>query len=164
MACAAVHEPELLVLDEPFSGLDPQNAEALLTVMTALAAGGTTLVLSSHQMWQLERICNAYCIIAAGEVRASGTLDDLRAAFPTRIVRISPNVPELRQLFSVKEARELPSEDGALVYAMPAQTDFGALLREAVAAAPVTAFERVEPSLTDIYLRAIDGGATTVAA
>jgi len=157
MACAAVHEPQLLVLDEPFSGLDPQNAEAMLAVMTSLSAAGATLVLSSHQMWQLERICTAYCIIASGEVRAAGTLDDLRAGFPTRTVRVSPALPELRRLFSAKDARELPSEDGALVYAVPAQTDFGALLREAVAVAPVTAFERVEPSLTDIYLRAIDG-------
>src|SRR5579872_5542050 len=58
VACAAVHEPQLLILDEPFSGLDPVNAQTVYGQLERLRARGVTLVLSSHQMWQLETLCD----------------------------------------------------------------------------------------------------------
>jgi ABC-2 type transport system ATP-binding protein len=147
VACAAVHEPKLLVLDEPFSGLDPINADVLLAALNDLKKNGTTLVLSSHQMWQLEDLCDAFCIIANGENRASGTLADLRSAWPTRMVRVEPMSDAVQRLIS-----QVP---GATHGAVPAGTDFAALLKSLVDVAPVTSFEAVEPSLQDIYLRAI---------
>ena len=156
VACAALHEPELLILDEPFSGLDPHNAEALLTAMQTLRRRGTTLVLSSHQMWQIERICSEFCVIAGGEVRARGTLGELRKAFPTRTVRVAPDTPEIRAVFRQAGAAEQSSEQDEIAYAVAADADFGALLRDVVAAGPVTSFERAEPSLSDIYVRALD--------
>jgi ABC-2 type transport system ATP-binding protein len=160
MACASIHGPELLILDEPFSGLDPLNAEALLASMQVLREAGTTLVLSSHQMWQIERICSEFCVIAAGEVRVRGTLNELRKAFPTRTVRVSPDTPEIRAVFRRAGADETPSDEDELAYAVAADADFGALLREVVAAGPVTTFERAEPSLSDIYVRAIGDPST----
>ncbi|MBV9103079.1 MAG: ATP-binding cassette domain-containing protein [Candidatus Eremiobacteraeota bacterium] len=157
MACAAVHDPELLILDEPFSGLDPINAEALLDAMKGLVASGTTLLLSTHQMWQIERICSEFCIIAEGRVRAQGTLVQLRGAFPTRTVRVVPDTPAIRAVFDAAGALLQPSENDGVLYSLPADADFGALLRGAVAAGPVTTFERAEPSLTEIYLHALDG-------
>ena len=159
LACAVVHEPELLVLDEPFSGLDPVNAETMLACLRELAARGTTLVLSSHQMFQIEHACRAFCIVAAGAVRANGTLAELRATFPTRTLRVSPDVPAIRAVFASAGAGE-PSFDedaGELLYELPRETDFGALLRAAVAAGPLQTFERREPTLSAIYLRAIGG-------
>ena len=159
LACAVVHEPELLVLDEPFSGLDPVNAETMLACLRELAARGTTLVLSSHQMFQIEHACRAFCIVAAGTVRANGTLAELRATFPTRTLRVSPDVPAIRPVFASAGAGE-PSFDedaGELLYELPRETDFGALLRAAVAAGPLQTFERREPTLSAIYLRAIGG-------
>jgi ABC-2 type transport system ATP-binding protein len=161
LACAVVHEPELLVLDEPFSGLDPVNAETMLACLRELAARGTTLVLSSHQMFQIEHACRAFCIVAAGAVRASGTLAELRAAFPSRTLRVSPDVPAVRAVFAGAGAGEpaFDADAGELLYEFPRETDFGALLRAAVAAGPLQTFERREPTLSAIYLRAI-GGAT----
>jgi len=155
MACASLHDPELLILDEPFSGLDPLNAEALLRAMQALRERGTTLVLSSHQMWQIERICTEFCVVAGGEVRARGTLPELRRAFPTRTVRVSPDTPEIRAVFRRAGAAEQSADDEALAYAVSADADFSALLREVVAAGPVTTFDRAEPSLSEIYVRAV---------
>jgi ABC-2 type transport system ATP-binding protein len=159
IACAALHEPELLVLDEPFSGLDPVNAETLLGALRELEAAGTTLILSSHQMWQVEDLCERFCIIADGIVRADGTLAELRAAWPTRVIEIEPPAPALRAVLDrVPGARALPAgERPVLAYEVPAQANAAAVLRALVAAGDVTRFERVEPRLGDIYLRAIGG-------
>lgn len=156
LASAVLHEPELLVLDEPFSGLDPMNAETMLACIRALADGGTTLVLSSHQLYAIESVCRSFCIVGAGEVRASGTLAQLRQAFATRSVRVRPGTPEIRAVFARAGAPEpSPGDLGELVYELPASTDFGALLRAAVAAGPVESFERHEPTLGAIYLDAL---------
>jgi ABC-2 type transport system ATP-binding protein len=156
LASAAVHEPELLVLDEPFSGLDPVNAEIMLASIRALAENGTTLVLSSHQMFQIENACSAFCIIGAGEVRAAGTLAQLRENFPTRTIVVDPDLPEIRSLFARIGATQSSAHAslGALAYQVPAATDFAALLRSAADVGPVQSFERREPSLGDIYVRA----------
>jgi ABC-2 type transport system ATP-binding protein len=157
VACAAVHAPQLLVLDEPFAGLDPVNADVLLSLLNELRDGGTTLVLSSHQMWQLETLCSHFCIIADGANRAEGSLVELRAAWPTRVVRIAPSSPSVRSLLdAVPGARALLPLDGALDYQVPATTDFAGLLRSLVTVAPVTKFEALEPTLREIYLRAIE--------
>jgi ABC-2 type transport system ATP-binding protein len=161
LACAVVHDPELLILDEPFSGLDPVNADIMLDCLRRLAARGTTLLLSSHQMWQIENLCREFCIVAAGQVRRHGTLEQLRRAFPTRTLRLVPDLPEIRAVFAAAGAGEPAAEDGALTYVLPSTTDFGALLRAAVNAGPVSDFERREPSLNEIYLDAIAGPIAT---
>jgi ABC-2 type transport system ATP-binding protein len=156
VACAAVHDPELLILDEPFSGLDPVNAEILLRTLTELKKRGTTLVLSSHQMWLLEQICDAFCIITGGENRASGTLSELRAAWPTRVIKVEPPTPALRGILDrVPHARAIEG-NGALYYEVPVGTPYPQLLRELVAADAVTRFDALEPSLQEIYLQTIE--------
>ena len=161
VACAAVHDPELLVLDEPFSGLDPVNAEVLLNTLNALKAKGTSLVLSSHQMWQLERVCDRFCTITQGENRSSGTLAELRAAWPTRVIKVQPHVQELIDLLErVPSARRLDSENDALLYEVPAATELHALVRDLVQAAPLTRFDAMEPTLQEIYVKTITDGLT----
>jgi len=161
VACAALHEPELLVLDEPFSGLDPVNAETLLEVLRMLKDAGTTLILSSHQMWQIEDLCESFCVIAGGTVRAAGTIGELRSAWPTRIIEVEPVADPLRRVLDTTlGARRLPEADRpVLAYEIPADADTASLLRRLVAAGDVTRFERVDPSLRDIYLRAIGAAA-----
>ena len=161
IACAALHEPALLVLDEPFSGLDPVNADVLLACLRELQRGGTSLILSSHQMWQIEDLCEQFCIIAQGAVCAAGTLDELRASWPTRVVEVEPATPALRSMLdAVPGAHALPAaSDATLAYELPASTDAAALLRALVAAGPVTRFARLEPRLHDVYLRAIGAAA-----
>lgn len=157
VACAAVHDPELLVLDEPFSGLDPVNAEVLLTTLNGLKARGTTLVLSSHQMWQLEQICDAFCIITEGENRASGTLAQLRSNFPTRVIKVEPASVAVKNVMeSMTHGRALPGANGALYYEVPVGTALPDLLRRLVDAEAITRFESIEPSLHDIYIRTIE--------
>ena len=156
VACAAVHDPDLLILDEPFSGLDPVNADVLLQTLAEMKQRGTTLVLSSHQMWQLELLCDAFCIITAGENRASGTLAQLRAAWPTRIIKVEPPTDAVRQVLGrLPGSRALPSENGALYYEVPAGTALPPVLRDLVNVEAVTRFESIEPSLHEIYIHTI---------
>jgi ABC-2 type transport system ATP-binding protein len=165
LACAVLHEPELLVLDEPFSGLDPVNAETMLACIERLAASGTTLILSSHQMFQIEHVCREFCIVAGGVVRANGTLAALRDGFPSRTLRVAPDLPAIRAVFAAAGAGEpTRGDDGDLAYEFPRGTDFGALLRAAVAAGPLETFERREPTLGAIYLRALGAEADAPAA
>lgn len=156
VACAAVHEPELLVLDEPFSGLDPVNAEMLFTMLRAQQASGTTLVLSSHQMWQLEELCTEFCIISEGENRAGGSLAQLRAEFPTRVLRVEPASDSVRSVLdALPNARRLGIQNGAVDYEITLAAPLPDILRRLVSAEAITRFESIEPSLQDIYLRAI---------
>ncbi|MFN2448169.1 MAG: ABC transporter ATP-binding protein [Candidatus Baltobacteraceae bacterium] len=156
IACAAVHDPELLILDEPFSGLDPVNADMLLETLAALKAHGTTLVLSSHQMWQLEGLCDTFCIITGGENRTGGTLAQLRAQWPTRIIKVEPSSASVRSVLqAIPGARAIASEGGAALYEVPAATVLGPLLRRLVQTEAMTRFEAIEPALHDIYIRAI---------
>jgi ABC-2 type transport system ATP-binding protein len=160
IACAAVHNPELLVLDEPFTGLDPVNADMLLETLRDLKRAGTTLVLSSHQMWQLEQLCDRFCIITGGENRASGTLAQLRATWTTRVIGIEPATAAARAILDgIAGARALPGDGGTLLYEIPSQAGLPNILRELVAVEAVTRFEAIEPSLHDIYVRTIAGAA-----
>jgi len=158
IACAAVHEPTLLVLDEPFSGLDPVNADILFATFAEMSRRGTTLVLSSHQMWQLEQLCDMFCIITAGENRLMGSLDQLRAAWPTRVLRVEPASDAVTSVLdAVPNARRIGSEKRAVDYEIPAATSLPDTLRALVAAESITRFEAIEPSLHDIYIDAIAG-------
>ncbi len=158
VACAAVHDPELLILDEPFSGLDPVNADVLLQTLDELKRRGTALVLSSHQMWQLEQLCDKFCIITAGENRASGTLAQLRAAWPTRVIKVEPSSQAVQRVLErVPSARALPGQNGACYWEVPAATPLPELLRDLVNADGITRFESIEPSLHEIYIHTIEG-------
>jgi len=157
LVAAIVHAPELLVLDEPFAGLDPVNAEIILEAIRLLAERGTTLVLSSHQMFQIENACHKFCIIGGGTVCAEGTLAELRGAFPTRHVHIEPDTPAVREVLARFGAAG-PSRNGAgPVYELAAATDFGALLREVVAAERIETFDKREPTLGEVYMRSLEG-------
>lgn len=78
LACALIHAPRLLVLDEPLEAVDPVSAQVIRTILTAYVDGGGTVVLSSHVMELVEGLCSHVAIIAEGELKADGTLDEVR--------------------------------------------------------------------------------------
>jgi ABC-2 type transport system ATP-binding protein len=160
VACSAVHEPELLILDEPFSGLDPVNADMLFVTLLDLKKRGATLVLSSHQMWQLEELCSSFCIIVNGENRASGTLSELRAGWPTRVIRVAPPTSAASAVLDrIPGGHCVAHADGVVDYEVPAATALPPILRDLVGAEAITRFEAIEPSLHDIYIHTIESGA-----
>lgn len=79
LACALVHAPRLLVLDEPFEAVDPVSAATIRELLQRFVDGGGTVVLSSHVMELVERLCDSVAVVAGGQVRAAGPLDEVRA-------------------------------------------------------------------------------------
>lgn len=79
LACAMIHGPRILVLDEPFEAVDPVSATTIRDILRSFAAGGGTVVLSSHVMMLVEQLCDRLAIIAEGRVLVGGSVDDVRA-------------------------------------------------------------------------------------
>ena len=151
---AVVHEPPLLVLDEPFSGFDPINVEVVKRSIRDFVARGTTVLLSSHRMEQVEELCEDICIIDRSRAVMSGSLREIKAAWPDRFVRISqlPNTDFLR---AFPGASVLPGRNGYLDVKLPPEYRPADLARAAMSAGPIDHFEVVEPSLNQIYLAAV---------
>ena len=122
---ALVNEPELLVLDEPFSGLDPLAMGSMSEMLAEVAAAGTTVLFSSHQLDLVEDICEDVVIINAGRVVRAGDLAELRAEVPQRVVtiRLPRGAPDWSRSSAVEvvdqhEGKRLRAEQGADLAAM----------------------------------------------
>jgi len=148
---AIAHHPPLLVLDEPFAGLDPVNVEIFKSAIRKVRAEGTAILLSSHQMEQVEELCEDLCIIDRSSAVVQGNLADIKRNWPNRLVRIT-KMSDMGFLSGFPGVRLLPSEDGYAHLSVPQSLQPAELLRAAAAAGPLDHFELVEPSLNDIYL------------
>src|SRR6478736_7079851 len=154
IAAALVHDPEVLILDEPFSGLDPLAVDVVAGVLQERAARGASVLFSSHQLDVVERLCDDLVIIAGGTIRAAGSRDGLRAQ----------HAGSRYELVSAGDAGWLRTEPGVTVvdfeggYAL-FDTD-GAetaqrVLRTAVAHGDVASFAPKHPSLAQIFKEVI---------
>jgi ABC-2 type transport system ATP-binding protein len=154
IAAALVHDPQVLILDEPFSGLDPLAVDVVASVLQARAAQGAAVLFSSHQLDVVERLCDDLVIIAGGTIRAAGTREALRAQHAQRRF----------ELVSAGDAGWLRDEPGIEVrefdggYALfDADSDEAAqrVLRRAVDAGDVASFAPRHPSLAEIFKEVI---------
>lgn len=148
---AILHRPPLLILDEPFSGFDPINVEVVKDNVRDLAKGGTTVLLSSHRMEQVEELCEDICIIDRSSSVLSGNLRDIKRSWPDRFVRMT-RISDMSFLNAFAGADLHASSDGIADVKLPPSVDPAAVLKAAVAFGPIDHFEIVEPSLNDIYL------------
>ncbi len=148
--CAAlVHDPEVLVLDEPFSGLDPTAVEVMSGVLREKAAEGVPVIFSSHQLELVERLCDRIGIIADGRMVAVGTVEELRTR-DTGVV-LDVDGPPAGWADDVPGV-EVVSADGARTrLRLTDGVDDQDVLKAAVAAGPVHEFRRFRPPLTELY-------------
>ena len=150
VAAALVHDPEVLVLDEPFSGLDPLAVETVLAVLRERASAGAPVLFSSHQLELVERLCDDLVIIADGMIRAAGSRAELRASYaePRYAIEVAADAGWLRDQPGVT----LVDLDGPrAVFDLATGADDQEVLRAALARGPVRSFGPVQPSLTDIF-------------
>ena len=149
LAVALVHGPVLLVLDEPFAGLDPEAVESLSDVLREQAETGTAILFSSHQLELVERICDRVVVLEQGRVLAAGTLRELRERFPAQL-RVKVDAPP--DWCASLSGVELISDDadGVLLLVAPG-TDPQSILRAAQAAGPVEHFAFESAGLLDVY-------------
>jgi ABC-2 type transport system ATP-binding protein len=152
LAVALVHDPELLVLDEPFSGLDPLGAEALGQVLHELADGGVAIVFSSHQLDLVEDVCEDVAIIDHGRVVLTGDLDELRANARSRRLEVTVNgLPWAPEIDGV----HLVTDDGKPHYVVDTDADLASLLEAAAGAGKVDRFTFEPPRLSDLFREAV---------
>jgi ABC-2 type transport system ATP-binding protein len=161
LAAALIHDPDVLVLDEPFSGLDPVAVDVMSTVLRERADAGVPVIFSSHQLDLVERLCDRVGIVRAGRMEALGSIEELRTTDRPQWlldVAVEPG-GDVRALETWARSQPgvqvMPAEGrrGAVVVELP-DTARGAeqrLLAEAMALGPVREFSPVRPSLADLF-------------
>ena len=149
VAAALVHDPDVLIMDEPFSGLDPLAVDEVVAVIAEHAARGVPVLFSSHQLEVVERLCDDLVIIANGRVRAAGERETLREEYSGNrwALEISGDAGWVRGIPGV-EVAELAGTT-ALFDAEPDAAD--AVLRSAVERGSVLSFRPVRPTLGEIF-------------
>ena len=156
-AATVINDPELVILDEPFSGLDPVNQDMLREIITGMREEGRTVLFSTHGMHEAEQLCDFLVLINKGKVVVNGTLDEIRAGHESRTVSIELEgdgafVRTLPQVAAVKpdgRRMDVTLRDGA---------DPQDLLKALIERARVRAFEIKQPTLHEIFVRLVGGG------
>jgi ABC-2 type transport system ATP-binding protein len=145
-----VARPTLLILDEPFSGLDPVNADALRDAVLDLRRGGATVVFSTHDMTTAERLCDRIFMIFRGRKVLDGTLDDIQAEYGQDTIRLrtTGGAPVLAGLPGIESVNDHGNYQDVRIAGAPR-----AFLERLVAATDVQHFEISRPSLNDIFVR-----------
>jgi len=148
---AIIHQPPLIILDEPFSGLDPVNAAAVKDIMLEMRDRGSTIVLSTHRMEQVEKLCDSICLIDHGHNVLEGELRAIKQSYGKNTVHFEfsgpdnflshPSIDTINRFSSGVEAKLHPGADPQLI--LKAAVESGA---------QITRFELLEPSLNDIFI------------
>lgn len=154
LVAALLHNPELLILDEPFSGLDPVNVEILKREVLALRDAGTTIVFSSHRMEHVEELCQHIGILKGGRAVVSGDVPTIKERYAEPVLFIETDRPDVLQAFPVVRAIE-PHRDGHFVR-LDSFEDSDAVLGALVSnGAAVKTFMRQPVSLNDIFIKEV---------
>ena len=155
-----LHDPELVILDEPFSGLDPINAQALKDTVVELKARGKTVIFSTHIMDNAEKLCDAVCILANGRKVLDGAVSDVKAAHAGRTVAVAFDGAPSSAVDAVLRNRTLiasmDDQNRYLELELADGASSADLLQQLVTAgATLQRFERVQPSLHRIFLEKV---------
>jgi ABC-2 type transport system ATP-binding protein len=155
LAAALVHGPELLVLDEPFSGLDPVGVDVLAEVLAERARGGVPVIFSSHQLDLVERLCEAVAIINRGRLVATGAVAELRSSGRDHRYQIEVAGTTGDWAGGVPGTTVIERRNGRVVLQVERDGDEQRVLDAARAAGRVIHFSAVEPTLADLFRQAV---------
>ncbi|RVT49073.1 ABC transporter ATP-binding protein [Rheinheimera sediminis] len=153
-----MHKPDLLILDEPFSGLDPVNQEHVLSILTELKQGGTTVILSAHQMALIERLADQMLLLNKGKLVAQGSLSEVsRQLDPQQWFEVSfaqqPQTEALQLLSAIAATKLI--DDHKFQLTLAPGSSVSQLLQQLSSVAELTDFSRIQPSLHQLYLAAV---------
>ncbi len=153
LAAALVHDPEVLVLDEPFAGLDPVAVEVMSQILNEQAGKGVPVIFSSHQLDLVERLCHRVGIVHHGHMQACGTVDGLRAGAASHLLVQVPDAPAgwAAGIPGVTVVAESAGSAGRTVLELAREADDQIVLKTALATGPVREFTRRLPSLTELF-------------
>ncbi len=150
-----LHEPELIILDEPFSGLDPVNARMLRELILDLQQEGRTIIFSTHVLHQAEQICEHFFMINRGKKVLDATLKDIRAQFDPRTIQIRTNEDDYDPS-GCDGIREVSCQNGE--YELHIQNGYDPIevMRSLLSASPLQKIELRQPSLDDIFISIVE--------
>ncbi|AHF15707.1 ABC transporter ATP-binding protein [Niabella soli] len=152
-----LHKPKLIILDEPFSGLDPVNANLIKDEIFNLAQNGSTIIFSTHRMEQVEEICDHIVLVNKGQKILDGTVQGIKQEFKEQLYRITFTVPgavvEENNLFSVEQA----DSTGLIIQKQPEVSNNQVLSFLLSKGYPIDSFNEILPSLNDIFIRKVEG-------
>ncbi|SFK86370.1 ABC transporter ATP-binding protein [Geodermatophilus ruber] len=155
LAAALVGRPEVLILDEPFSGLDPVGVDALAEALLEQVRAGVPVVFSSHQLDLVERLCDSVGILARGRMVATGTVTELRQRESGRVLRVV--VPDAPQGWAstLSGVRVVSQQGGDTLLELDGGADEQAVLAAALRTGRVTHFAWREPTLVELFREAV---------
>ena len=147
---ALAHDPDIVILDEPFSGLDPVNAMLLKDVVKEQISKGKIVLFSSHQMSYIEEFCDSIAIINAGKVAISGDLHEIKRTYPRDKIVVSTQTPEkiMADLGDICTERE----DGTLLIQLASPDEKQSMMKRLVESYDIDEVKVFEPSLNDIFV------------
>ena len=150
LVTALAHNPDIVILDEPFSGLDPVNAMLLKDVVKEQIAKGKIVLFSSHQMSYIEEFCDSIAIINAGKVAISGDLHEIKRTYPRDKIVVSTQAPEKikADLGDICTERE----DGMLLIQLVSPDEKQSMMKRLVESYDIDEVKVFEPSLNDIFV------------
>jgi ABC-2 type transport system ATP-binding protein len=153
-----LHEPDLIVIDEPFTGLDPLSTRLVKQILEEQREAGSAILMSTHQMYQAEALCHRIVLIDRGRTVLYGGLDDIKHSFAGNAVVVTGQ-GDFANIPGVLETRH---ENGDWRLALEAGADPQAIFRALASRSGVKIerFELAEPSLDDIFVNVVQGGAT----
>ncbi len=151
---AIVHDPEVLILDEPFSGLDPINVGLIKSFMTEFRSRGRTIVFSTHVLEQAEKLCDEICLLSRSKKILEGPLKDLKRRYAQNLLRIATDAPAdfLARLPGVASVQPV---NGGFHVGLAPGAEARAILPEIFRSHRVDSFSEQEPDLEEIYLKAV---------
>jgi ABC-2 type transport system ATP-binding protein len=150
-----LHSPGLIVMDEPFSGLDPVNAVLVEKTLLALKQEGKAIVFSTHRMEQVEKLCDSICLINNGEAVLSGNLREIKSRYErNRVIVEFEGDPAFLKSAEIAQADNF---SGHAEIKLKPHGDAQKLLHEAAALATIYRFELIEPSLEEIFIETVKG-------
>jgi len=152
-----LHGPDLIVMDEPFSGLDPVNAVLVEKTLLELKEQGKAILFSTHRMDQVEKLCDSICLINNGEAVLAGNLREIKARYERNHVIVE--FEGSSAFLDSSEIAEARNFSGHAEIKLKPHGDAQKLLHEAAAAATIYRFELVEPSLEEIFIETVGGKA-----
>jgi ABC-2 type transport system ATP-binding protein len=154
-----LHEPKLIILDEPFSGLDPVNANLIKDEIYGLAERGSTIIFSTHRMEQVEEICNHIILVNKGKKILDGTVDGIKQEFKQHLFKITfdtPVQPEHLDTF-LFEVQGKPAGHSLILKRSAGYTNNDILQHFMGKGLHINAFNELLPSLNEIFIRLVEG-------
>jgi ABC-2 type transport system ATP-binding protein len=155
LGAALVHDPELLVLDEPFSGLDPLGIATMSAILRERAAAGVAVVFSSHQLDLVEDLCEDVAIISRGRIAAAGSIDALRAASSRRHLEVEVEGSNAEWLDGRSDLTVVERRGDLVKLLVASDVDLPGMLAAASAAGPVRRFAFQPPTLSELFMEVV---------